>query len=42
MNYRLQKICRHIWRKDYPSGGKICRICGKKVDDPIRSTEVEP
>ena len=32
----------HVWRKDYLNGGKVCQVCGKAKEEPVRNKDVEP
>ena len=44
-NVRLmrQRLCKnHVWRKDYLNGGKVCQVCGKAKEEPVRNKDVEP
>ena len=38
-----QRRCKnHVWRKHYLNGGKVCQVCGKAKEEPVRSKDVEP
>ena len=38
-----QRRCKnHVWRKDYLNGGKVCQVCGKAKEEPVRNKDVEP
>ena len=38
-----QRRCKnHVWRKHYLNGGKVCQVCGKAKEEPIRNKDVEP
>ena len=44
-NVRLmrQRRCKnHVWRKHYLNGGKVCQVCGKAKEEPVRNKDVEP
>jgi len=38
-----QRRCKnHVWRKHYLNGGKVCQVCGKAKEEPVRNKDVEP
>jgi len=37
-----QRRCKnHVWRKHYLNGGKVCQVCGKSKEEPVRNKDVE-